>query len=303
MKWTKDKEEILINNWKIKTDEELAEIIGTTSQSITAKRRRLKLLRENKVTKNTKKYTYKEVLNLFKERGYILLSKEYINYTSLLKYICLKHSEQGVQDIKLADFLRNRGCYYCGRERTANAKKHDKQYYVEECAKRDFTYIDDYTKNGNTRIKYICNKHSNIGIQEKHISSFNKTLGCPFCKITKNEDNLKNILLKHNLIFESQKRFNDCRDKYPLPFDFYLSKLNIAIEFDGEFHYMPIKKSSNMTDKDAINNLKKTQMHDDIKTKYCESNNIPLIRIPYWEKDNMEKFLLDNIERIKQSTI
>ena len=30
---------------------------------------------------------------------------------------------------------------------------------------------------------------------------------------------------------------------------------------------------------------------DDIKTKYCKDNNIELIRIPYWEKDNIEEIL------------
>ena len=32
-------------------------------------------------------------------------------------------------------------------------------------------------------------------------------------------------------------------------------------------------------------------MLDKIKTDFCNSNNIPLIRIPYWERDNLEIFL------------
>lgn len=30
---------------------------------------------------------------------------------------------------------------------------------------------------------------------------------------------------------------------------------------------------------------------DKIKEKYCEDNNIKLITIPYWEKNNIEKYL------------
>jgi len=42
-----------------------------------------------------------------------------------------------------------------------------------------------------------------------------------------------------------------------------------------------------------MNNFLKTQKHDNIKNNYCISNNIPLLRIPYWEKDNI-KDILDN---------
>jgi hypothetical protein len=32
--------------------------------------------------------------------------------------------------------------------------------------------------------------------------------------------------------------------------------------------------------------FKRTQKYDAIKTQYCKYNNIPLLRIPYWERDN-----------------
>ena len=34
---------------------------------------------------------------------------------------------------------------------------------------------------------------------------------------------------------------------------------------------------------------------DTIKTKYCEDNNIKLIRIPYWEFDNIENILIKEL--------
>ena len=42
------------------------------------------------------------------------------------------------------------------------------------------------------------------------------------------------------MIFESQKRFKDCKDKRQLPFDFYLPSYNVCIEYQGEQHYRPI---------------------------------------------------------------
>ena len=53
-----------------------------------------------------------------------------------------------------------------------------------------------------------------------------------------------------------------------------------------------------MTLKDAEEQLRIVQYHDAIKTQYCKDNNIPLIRIPYWERKNLECFLMDKIKEI-----
>ncbi len=37
-----------------------------------------------------------------------------------------------------------------------------------------------------------------------------------------------------------------------------------------------------------------TQVNDKIKNQYCIDNSIPLIRIPYWEFNNME-YIIDNV--------
>lgn len=44
---------------------------------------------------------------------------------------------------------------------------------------------------------------------------------------------------------------------------------------------------------DKRDNLSVRQKRDTIKTKYCEENDIVLLRIPYWEKDNIESILSD----------
>lgn len=81
---------------------------------------------------------------------------------------------------------------------------------------------------------------------------------------------------------------------YPLFIDFFLPDYNIAIEFDGSHHYKQIK---------GYSSLKKTQERDVIKTKYCLYKGIKLLRIPYWETENMEliinAFLKQNPPGIK----
>ena len=79
----------------------------------------------------------------------------------------------------------------------------------------------------------------------------------------------------------------ECRYKHPLPFDFMVKVKNniILIEFDGLEHYEPIKYFGGL---DKFNERKR---NDDIKSQYCKNNNIKLIRIPYWEYDNINEIL------------
>jgi hypothetical protein len=69
MKWTSEKEEYLINNWQHLSDDELAENIGTTKGAIITKRRRLNLIRKEKILRNMQilleRYAYSEIGGTF----------------------------------------------------------------------------------------------------------------------------------------------------------------------------------------------------------------------------------------------
>lgn len=52
-----------------------------------------------------------------------------------------------------------------------------------------------------------------------------------------------------------------------------------------------------MSYEQAVEQLRIVQKHDGIKNKYCLDNNILLIRIPYWESDNIESFLLSELKK------
>jgi len=54
------------------------------------------------------------------------------------------------------------------------------------------------------------------------------------------------------------------------------------IEYDGIQHYKPTFGEKSFV---------LTKNNDKIKTKYCLDNGIKLIRIPYWEKENIEEIL------------
>lgn len=70
-----------------------------------------------------------------------------------------------------------------------------------------------------------------------------------------------------------------------LRFDFAILDSNddVAklIEYDGEFHYKEYYESQT---------FESLQIHDE-RNQYCKDNNIPLLRIPYWEFENIKWIL------------
>ena len=90
------------------------------------------------------------------------------------------------------------------------------------------------------------------------------------------ENNIMTMLFKNNFIWTKQYSFADCKDKIPLPFDMAIFNkefdLTYIIEYDGEQHFHSCG---------GYFDYEKQHSHDLLKNKYCFSNNIPIIRIPY----------------------
>ena len=80
-----------------------------------------------------------------------------------------------------------------------------------------------------------------------------------------------------NIIFTTEKRFKECKNKKTLPFDIYIENLNLCIEYDGRQHFESIEHWG------GIKSLQKTKENDKIKNEYCKKRGINLIRIKYNE--------------------
>ncbi len=129
------------------------------------------------------------------------------------------------------------------------------------------------------------------------------TISCGCRTRSKGELVIKNFLDKFNFEYKEQFRFDNCKYKNPLVFDFLIRNYktgiyDLAIEFDGIQHYQPIVfRGTSYTDVKEIYNV--NVLRDEIKTDYCCKNNIKLLRIPYWELDdnNIEYILWDFLEK------
>lgn len=121
-----------------------------------------------------------------------------------------------------------------------------------------------------------CGKHYDCTLDEV-LNNNKPRIRCKSCTntISSGEKAIMDWLKKNKIKYKYQYKFNDCRNVKPLPFDFYLPDYNVCIEFDGAFHY---KRQPHVTEEQFEGQKKR----DNIKNNYCLSNNIKLIRIPYW---------------------
>lgn len=205
-----------------------------------------------------------------------------VNYTGVfnkVKIICPKHGE-----FKQApDRHYISGCVLCGIESASIKKTYNTSEFIQR-AKNVHGDKYDYSL-----VKYENNKKQVIIICPEH-GEFKQTpnahwvgKGCSRCNESKGERKIANILSKNNIIFEIQKKFENCKRQNYLPFDFYLPEYNVCIEYDGEQHYKPIDWFG------GEGGFKITQENDKFKTEFCKNSNIKLIRIKF--NQNIEEIL------------
>lgn len=226
------------------------------------------------------KLTYEFVKEQFEKEGYLLLSKIYKNANTKLKTICPKGHKW---EVTYGHFYSGKRCGECDK-----TKKLTYEFVKSEFEKRGYKLLsEEYIKAQSPLIVECPNGHVTDTISW---ANFSKWQGCKICKESKGEKRISNFLIKNSINYIREKRFPDCRDRYTLPFDFYLPNYNICIEYDGGQHYKPVDFSGGDYDRGVVN-LFETKKRDTIKNKFCRKNNIKLIRIPYWDFDNIEKIL------------
>jgi len=139
-------------------------------------------------------------------------------------------------------------------------------------------------------ITIICPKHGEF---KQILSNHIKGYGCHKCKSSLGETKIMSYLETHKIKYISEKTFHDLKLYNNLKFDFYIPKFKMCIEFDGPQHFMPanFKKFSLPPTKRDVETFFKTIRRDSIKNDYCKNNNLKILRIPYWEINNIHNIL------------
>lgn len=197
----------------------------------------------------------------------------YINNYTPVNIICKKH---GAFAQTPSNHLLGYGCNICSN----TIKKTNESFIVQANIIHENKY--DYSKlnyiNGKTNVEIICHIHGPfLQRAESHLSG----RGCPSCKSSKGELQIKKFLLEKNVKFIQQHTFDNCIRIKSLKFDFYLPELNICIEYNGAQHYKPINHFG------GDEYFKLITERDKIKQNFCQSNNIRLLIIRYDDDINL----------------
>lgn len=227
-----------------------------------------------------------------------LAGNEYIRisrYLNAKTKISIKHNVCGyTYDVKWNDFHQGSRCSKCRDFRLRELFILDNQEIdkrMKELVGNEYVRLGEYK---GTKTKMLIKHNVCQNEYEVKWNSFHQGSRCPKCNESKGEKTISDILNSLGIKYTSQKRFPECKYKNPLPFDFYIhnKKSKLLIEFDGKQHFESIEYFG------GDNVLRDTQLRDKIKNDFAKEKNIPLLRIPYTDFENIEQILTDKLKEL-----
>jgi len=177
----------------------------------------------------------------------------YTGSRSKIKVICKKHGEFS----QLAGVhLRGNGCPRCIEEKSQEEQSKGNENFIKD-AQTVHGRVYDYSKvnyvNNYTKVKIICPKHGEFSMLPKnHL----KGQGCPKCKSSKLETELRVALENNNINFEQEKSLKyltgNSTNRHSQRIDFLVSKAKLCIECQGEQHFCKGTYSFRLSEEDFL---------------------------------------------------
>ena len=232
--------------------------------------------------------TFIDVQNDLKENDITLYETKYINQDTKMKieYNCGFKAERTYSNIKKSNYK----CPHCiksGYGRNTEQLKNE----IEDITNGEYSLLSEYVK----MVDKVIIRHNVCGNIYKVTS--HKFLGvgnrCPNCANSKGETISKEFLDNLNVNNIGQYTFEDLVGLKGglLRFDFAIfdkdNNLSFLYEYDGEFHYKKMYKD---------HDFEGQVYRDNLKNDYCKQNKLDLLRIPYWDFDNIEEILTDKLK-------
>ena len=219
--------------------------------------------------------------------GFDILSEYKNNKTKVLAK-CLSCGFENM--VKPDNILFGKKCRQCAFKSTHEKQRLTQEEFEKRVKEKTgdlYTVLGEYIGADNK----ILIKHNECGYEYNTTPNkfYHSGRRCPNCYNSNPEKEIKGLLIAKGIEFVEQYKFDDCRNIFPLRFDFKISVDNkwFLLEYQGSQHYIP----SDLFGKD---NFKQTQINDKIKYDYCRNNYINLEYITY--KENIEEKLNQILE-------
>lgn len=124
-------------------------------------------------------------------------------------------------------------------------------------------------------------------------SFFTAGTRCLTCNESRGERRIALFLKRNNIKFQREKKFDACKNKQKLPFDFYLPDFNLILEFNGEQHYKKMTFSPN--DETNVAKFERTKLTDSIKKQWAIENGYTFLEIRYDQINQIEEILTQEL--------
>lgn len=200
---------------------------------------------------------------------------EYKNNKTKVCIICHEKDELGHEHGEFwqrpNEHLCGNQCPKCGKQYSPTTEEWIAKAKIVHGIKYDYSKV--IYKSAKEKICIICPIHGEFWQTPNNHLNGN---GCPNCKCqnkSKMEENISILLSNAGLNYKRQKTFPWLKHKRQLFLDFYIPYKKIAIEVQGEQHFVAVNKFG------GEENLKIQQERDKIKKELCEKKGIKLFYI------------------------
>lgn len=199
-----------------------------------------------------------------------------VNYVNTTQKVIITCPIHGDFEQSPNHHMGGQGCLKCYRDKQKLIYLSNTQKFI---SKATLVHKDkyDYSKVNYVKAKIpviiICRKHGEfLQTPDNHLQG----KGCPHCKSKQQADLYKKLLEqfpKETILYEVGNRVIPWLERQR--FDIYFPRLNIAVEYNGPQHYMPIKRlGGNIS-------YEKTLIRDQDKREKCKNNDCILYELKY----------------------
>ena len=214
----------------------------------------------------------------------------YINTKIKIEIICPKHGSFWQEP---ENHMQGDGCPECGKETVVKKLSSNTEEFIRKARLvhgNKYNYSKVNYINSENKVEIICPTHGSFWQKPtNHLYG----CGCPKCYLksqTKLYEKLKESFPNEKILFEVNSEVVFWLKNQR--FDIYFPKYNIAVEYNGKQHYVPINLFGGKL------GFEDNLWRDELKRKKCKENNCTLFEVKYdYTEENYQK-LVENIQNI-----